>query len=512
MLIRMAGFAVLGITAASLVTGGVDADQDGLVDASDACPVVLYLPGFAWSECEPTDQDPGNDVRPECKARERIIQMLVDPGDGALILNIAFAVVKDGSVYFADAFTYLGQGQYAHDPDGVNRLYRVGSTSKSVIAATATVLEEAGALSMDDFVNDDDATQVVTGGQRTLRQLLSHQGAFKLDIGAINLFCYPGDLAAFWAEPDDLISPHYDSATYGNLGGGFEYSAFNYSLAGAYLTQRTGETLADLIQTRIFDAAGMCTATLDGSRAVTTPIGDGAAISQSSSMHTGPYINLVSPSDPLCDDNFYSSDDVYGDAYSYQYYRLDEAAAEARDPAGGVIASVIDLGHFGRALLDSYAGVPGSLMSPAGVTELWEATSDLGCHPGCPYARYYGIGFFTETLPGETQTEVGHGGSRAGYKSAFVLRPQVGLAVAILVNADASTVTMSDLAKTILDDFEAFGCAADLDGDGLVGIGDFLGLLAAWGTGGNGAAIAAPFDTVDISDLLALLAAWGDCG
>jgi hypothetical protein len=35
-----------------------------------------------------------------------------------------------------------------------------------------------------------------------------------------------------------------------------------------------------------------------------------------------------------------------------------------------------------------------------------------------------------------------------------VLRPQSSLAVAILANADVSTVTMSNLAKAILDDFE----------------------------------------------------------
>ena len=37
------------------------------------------------------------------------------------------------------------------NPADVNRLYRVGSTSKSVTAVAAKVLEEAGELSLDDF-------------------------------------------------------------------------------------------------------------------------------------------------------------------------------------------------------------------------------------------------------------------------------------------------------------------------------------------------------------------------
>ena len=468
-MVIMPGRMLWSLVAAVSIVG--DADQDGIPDDSDTCPAVIYESGFDWCHCAPMDEDPDNDAHPECIARERVVQLLLN--DGAFITEVAFAVVKDGTVHFADAFTYVGAGEYVHNPDGIHLLYRVGSTSKPVTAVAAKVLEEYGELSLDDFVSDDDATQVLEDGERTLRQLLSHDGAFKLDAGAIHLFCYPYGLAAFWLEPDDLVSPHYDSEVYGNLGGGYEYSAFNYSLAGAYLANRTAVPFHDLLQTWVFDAAWMCTATTDGYGAATSPIGDGTAVSQGAVMHVGPYINLVSPTDDLCEDNYYSSDDVYGDDYSWQPYRLDEAAAEPRDPAGGVIASVIDLAHFAETLLASYHGGEG-LLSQAGVRELWEATSDLGCHPDCAYERYYGIGFFTDTLPDEPVMQVGHGGSRAGYTSAFVLRPEANLAVCVLANANVSTVTMSDLAKTILDDFEAAAVVGDLDLDGDVDHGDWL--------------------------------------
>jgi CubicO group peptidase (beta-lactamase class C family) len=513
----MAGFGLplaLALTclaaSAARGAGGPDADQDGIDDPGDSCPAVLYAPAFDVADCPAPDGDLGNDPRPECRARERVVQMLINPGDGALITHIAFAIVRDGQAHCADAFTYLGNRQFAHDPAGIHRLYRTGSTTKSIVAATAMILQEQGELSLGDFVSDDDASQVPANGERTLRQLLAHQGAFAVDNGAIHLFCHPGDLAQFWAEPDDLVSPHYDSPPYGNLGGGFQYSAFNYSLAGAYLANRTGEPFAQLLQTRVFDPVGMCTAMLDGARAAGTPIGEGPAVSQSPVMVVGPYINLVSQADRRCVDNFYSSDDLPGDPFSWQYYRLDEAASEARDPAGGVIASVIDLAQFARALLASYHA-PGGLLSQAGVRELWAATSDLGCFPACPYERYYGLGFFTATLSGQPVTRVEHGGSRPGHTSAFVLRPEAGLAACILANADVSTVTISQLAETILDDVESF-CAADLDGNQSVGIADFLALLGAWGTAGPGAAIAPPFATVDVVDFLELLAAWGACG
>jgi CubicO group peptidase (beta-lactamase class C family) len=345
-------------------------------------------------------------------------------------------------------------------------LYRVGSTTKSITATAAKVLEESGGiLSLDDFVEDDDATQQPPPGDRTLRQLLRHQGAFKADSG-VRLFCYPGDLATFWAESDDLISPHYDSAVYGNLGGGYQYSAFNYSLAGAYLAHSTGESFAEVLQTRIFDASSMCTATLDGTRATGTTIGSDAGVSQAPVMHVGPWINFVAPTDPLCVDNYYSSEVLPEDPYTWLYYHLDEAAVEARDPAGGVIASVVDMAHFARTLLDSYHD-RGGLLSPEGVRDLWDGVTNLGCSPNCPYEPYYGTGFFTDSQSRPTISQVEHGGSRAGFASAFVLRPEADLAVCVLANADVSTVALSNLAKVILDDAESTVGVETADGPSL---------------------------------------------
>jgi hypothetical protein len=54
-------------------------------------------------------------------------------------------------------------------------------------------------------------------------------------------------------------------------------------------------------------------------------------------------------------------------------------------------------------------------------------------------------------------------------------------------------------------------CVEDLNADGVININDLLGLLGAWGTSGNGAEIAAPYDIIDISDVLAVVGAMGNC-
>lgn len=439
---------VAALLAASPPVRAQDADQDGLPDAQDSCPTLAYVPVFDWADCAPMDFDPGNDPQPECRARERVADALLHSGQFAT--HIAFAVVKDGAIHFADAFSYLGGGAWEHDPEGVRRLYRIGSTSKAVTAAAAVRLAEEGALSLDEGVGDDDGG-LDPGSPVTLRDLLSHRGAFGWDAGGLYLFCYPGDIVAFWNEPDDLVSPHYDSTPWGNLGGGFDYSAFNLCLAGAHLVQRTGSSFADLVQSRIFDPMGMCTASFDGARAAQSPIGGDPGTSQTSLMHVGPAINETAPLDERCADNFTSSEDLPGDPYTWQSYHLDEAAAEARDPAGGVIASVLDMALFARDLLASYDG-SGGVLSQSAVRELWEAEIAVDGHSCCPMQDYYGLGFLTSALPGEPVEEVEHGGARAGFRSGFVIRPEAGLAVSVLVNAGIGAAT-SELAHQILDEF-----------------------------------------------------------
>lgn len=54
-------------------------------------------------------------------------------------------------------------------------------------------------------------------------------------------------------------------------------------------------------------------------------------------------------------------------------------------------------------------------------------------------------------------------------------------------------------------------CPADLDGDGAVGVTDFLDLLAQWGTDPGGPPDLDGDGDVGVTDFLELLAAWGPC-
>ena len=66
------------------------------------------------------------------------------------------------------------------------------------------------------------------------------------------------------------------------------------------------------------------------------------------------------------------------------------------------------------------------------------------------------------------------------------------------------------LGERLAEFYLALLCPADFDGDGEVGVIDFLTLLAAWGCDSCAEDLTGD-GTVDIQDFLVLLAAWGQC-
>ncbi len=80
---------------------------------------------------------------------------------------------------------------------------------------------------------------------------------------------------------------------------------------------------------------------------------------------------------------------------------------------------------------------------------------------------------------------------------------------------DAGAMSGSDYAVT--GGFLSIGggsappCPADLDGDGSVGFGDLLAVLAAWGACEDCPEDIDESGEVDFNDVLAVLSAWGPC-
>jgi hypothetical protein len=79
-----------------------------------------------------------------------------------------------------------------------------------------------------------------------------------------------------------------------------------------------------------------------------------------------------------------------------------------------------------------------------------------------------------------------------------------------LLNAEASSYSQDANGNDIPDECEP-PCPGDIDGDGSVGVTDFLDLLAAWGPNPGHPADIDGDGNVGVTDFLELLASWGPC-
>ncbi len=135
----------------------------------------------------------------------------------------------------------------------------IGSISKTFVAALALKLQEEGLLDLDDVI-EPWFPQVPYADRITLRMLLNHTSglpncyteAFFLDMIDSVL---SGDMRT-WSTEDLLTYALAEPFTF-EPGAGGSYSNTGYILITRILEQTTGNTLAELLRTRIFDPLGL---------------------------------------------------------------------------------------------------------------------------------------------------------------------------------------------------------------------------------------------------------------
>ncbi len=163
-----------------------------------------------------------------------------------------------------------------------------------------------------------------------------------------------------------------------------------------------------------------------------------------------------------------------------------------------------------------------------GPTYLLSPIIDLeGSESAVSYARW---AFTADGVPDAMTVEVSDDGggswvlvesvsetNGAWETAAFVVGDYVAVTSQLRVRFGVCDCPNDSVTEAGIDDFEvtalcsAPSCTSDLDGDGTVGINDFLALLAAWGPNPGHPADLDFDDVVGILDFLALLAAWGPC-
>lgn len=309
---------------------------------------------------------------------------------------ISLAVSVDGKIVWAEARGI--EDLETKIPVTLDSRFAIGSVSKTITAAAATLLSQQGQLDLDVDVR----TYVPTFPEKlfpvTTRQLLSHQGGirhYKLILNpptftemALNRqFDSVTESLSIFAKDALLFEP--DTS--------FNYSTFGYTLISAAIEGASGEPFLDHLQTTLFNPLGMTATSADYSdRNLENRVSDYVQLYPGAGLLPAPEVNV-----------------------SFKW------------AGGGLISTPSDLVRFGSALM------LGDIVTPSTLEEMMtpRQVSSGELNP-----QHYGLGWRIGGLyypagSDEIITLINHGGTAIGGVSILILMPDSGIVVAMCANS-----------------------------------------------------------------------------
>ena len=266
--------------------------------------------------------------------------------------------------------------------------FQLASTTKMFTAATAVQMADEGLVSLTEpvdtyvsYTNVQDPFEEPV----TLHQLLSHTAGYPT--------YFPG--GGFHPDLDAYFRLNDEQPLWSTPGAVYNYSNLGMALAGLALQEASGTPFADLVEDRIFSPAGMGTASMHA--AVVEAEGEWATGHSGSASSP----NLTSPTDSY---------------YATGYY----------GPMGGAWGSVTDLARWGLVHLEGGADV----LSETALTSLQTPVSPTRRFP----EQGYGYGHFIDRIFGFDL--LSHSGSVGGFLTTWMLVPERGFGVFVVVNCD----------------------------------------------------------------------------
>lgn len=160
-------------------------------------------------------------------------------------------IVQDGT---PGVEAHANGHNYAEGNAPVNGRVRVGSITKSFVAVTALQLVAEGKIELDGPAKK--YVQYVKDDRITVRQLLQHTSGlpdYPLVIGVNKI----GDIRNRYLEPHELLDAAFTQPPRFQPGEKYEYSNTNYVVAGLMIQKVTGRPVAEEVQRRVIDRAGL---------------------------------------------------------------------------------------------------------------------------------------------------------------------------------------------------------------------------------------------------------------
>lgn len=283
-------------------------------------------------------------------------------------------------------------------------LFRIASVTKPLVATVVLQLVDEGEIGLDDAIADylpgEIIEQIMNADDTTIRQMLQMtSGIFNYTQSDDHFDAIDDDPGHMWTAAE-VIEFAFDEDAYFDTGDDYYYSNTNYILAQLIIEAVTGNSLAEELESRIFDPAGMDTCYLE-------------------------------TADRFAEDIVHGY--LWGDDEEY------EDITEINDGTGlgdgGVVCSAEDLAKFLPALVN------GDYLEDETLDEMFDTVSD-------GEGGEYGLGI------GYDDTEYGliisHDGASSGFQSTMLYLPDEEIGIVILTNNLDSEI-VEDLSYDVLD-------------------------------------------------------------
>ena len=327
-------------------------------------------------------------------------------------------MIKDGKPLLVKGYGSANLEQ--HVPVSNNSVFRVGSVTKQFTAAALLLLAEEGKLSLQDklskyYPNFPRAADI------TLDEMLHHTSGI-YNYTAAPSFAVDGMVHRSTDEMVEYIGKLPKTQDF-EPGTDWSYSNSAYFILGGVVEKASGETLAKVLQTRLFTPLGMTHSALDDETEIVAERATGYSGSAPGKFTNAPFISMSIPG----------------------------GAGSIRSTAG-------DLAKWNAALYGGKILKPASLaamLTPGKLsngentgTAMAKKMAAAGAPAATQSAKHeYGYALFLSEVEGHRKID--HGGGIYGFSAALAEFPDDKTTVVVLSNAIGKDVGASEIADRI---------------------------------------------------------------
>lgn len=312
----------------------------------------------------------------------------------AQVPGVAVAVIRGGEVIYTKTYGYRDLENKL--PVTGNTVFRIGSITKSMTAASAGLLVQQRRLDWDtpvrEYVPELRLQDAFATERMTIRDMLTHcSGLPRHDM--------------VWFHEDLPRAEYVRRLRYldasADFRSRFQYNNLIYTAAGYVVGRAAGGTWEEWLQRELFQPLGMTSTTT--SLAALTAAGDRAF--------------------------------GYGNDDGGKAIRIADTSVDAIAPAGAVNSTIVDMARYALMYVNGGKGTDGrQVLSPAVLDEMQLPQISVPMRAKFPEIgpTHYGFGLFVSSYRGHRH--IAHTGAYEGFNASLSWLPDAKVGVVILAN------------------------------------------------------------------------------